>query len=78
MPCYDPRDYSSVEYRDNPETVRRLNRATRLLCTTCKYIEHQGLSIEKFGGKALDRWWKQHQLEDQLVATANLALRNKR
>jgi hypothetical protein len=64
MPCRD--DWgATLEIRDNPETKRRLDNVTRLLCGLCKELTRQGVAgyITKVPG--LPVWWEEHQEADR-------------
>ncbi len=64
MPChdggYEPR--GRVEYRDNPETKERLDRATRILCEVLKQMTHKEITLQS---DELQVWWAKHQIEDR-------------
>ena len=81
MPCsdggpdndaaYGGRSYSSIEYKDNPEIKKRLDRVTRLLCALIRsieiqrgYIEAKTLMDRSEYPEELISWWKTHQRED--------------
>ena len=57
MPCSDYRD----EYRENPETRRRLDHVTRMLCKACDLAD-RGDNIFFLELRA---WWDQHQEVDR-------------
>ena len=80
MPCTDggPTSYSY----ENPETKRRLDHVTRLLCTLCKRLENIGRPVD---GKIvninfifsddseLSEWWENHKILDRKHEAARLA-----
>ena len=66
MPCQDDYPSHTVEYRDKPETKKRLDLVTRLLCALCKKLENTGYpnyiaAVEK---GELATWWKTHKKID--------------
>lgn len=61
MPCYDSRDHNPPE--GSPETVERLDRATRLLCYVMGTLL-KGKDSNPYLDAELDVWWKQHQKDD--------------
>ena len=64
MPCSDGgwEPSGRVEYRDNPEVKKRLDRATRLLCSLCKVMSHDEMTHQT---SELQVWWAKHQVEDR-------------
>ncbi len=70
MPCTD--GVTNYHYTENPETKRRLDRATRVACevlSTLTKTEVSKLSSEAQG------WWIAHQEQDQ-IRLARLAEAN--
>lgn len=70
MPCRDGRDgvNTVVEYRDNPETRRRLDNVTRLLCETLSTLassRSKSLELLLKDNQRLKAWWENHQKEDR-------------
>jgi len=67
MPCSDGRDRDGGCY-ENPETVKRLDTATRLLCFLCKKLDGQGeepIDNQVFiENRDLFKWWQNHKKED--------------
>lgn len=61
MPCYDDRS----SYVDNPETKRRLDNVTRLLCSLCRTLVKHKLDYIIVEVSGLPKWWTQHQEEDR-------------
>lgn len=71
MPCRDYVDDTRIvtEYRDNPETKKRLDRVTRLLCFVIRNLtplEKNHLFGHKSNGQDLKKWWITHQKQDKL------------
>lgn len=77
MPCNDGGGYrdSPVEYRDNPEVKKRLDRATRLLCGLCKVMSHDEMTHQT---SELQVWWAKHQVEDNKRAAAEVKAERKK
>lgn len=71
MPCRDGRDdYGriTIEYRDDPETKRRLDEATSNLCSLLKRLKrsYAGVYVGVLDNdRELAAWWKRHQEEDR-------------
>lgn len=63
MPCRDDRN----DCYENPETRRRLDKVTRLLCGLCRKITKRGFMtrIEFIDdNEELKIWWEEHQEAD--------------
>jgi hypothetical protein len=61
MPCSD----GGPNYQDNPETKRRLDLATRLLCSLCRKITNSGRDTLIYDDVELVRWWNDHLAADR-------------
>lgn len=60
MPCSD--GYApSYGYREDPETRRRLDLATRVACKALGRLTNQ--QLQSLDDEVLD-WWKKHQADD--------------
>ena len=64
MPCSDG-NYGGTVYVDNPETMKRLDKVTRLLCGLCKTLTQSGLSKHIEADRELFKWWFDHQEVDR-------------
>lgn len=73
MPCTDG-GVSYTHYADNPETKKRLDRVTRLLCGLCKRIEAQGHGGDDLitVDQELVEWWENHKILDAKKEQARL------
>lgn len=70
MPCSDGGSWETThtEYVDNPETKKRLDKVTRLLCFVMRNLtpaDRKQLYSYASNGKALAAWWYKHQEEDR-------------
>jgi len=63
MPC---RDEGEPIYVDNPELKKKLDKVTRLLCSTMKELEAQGMwwTIKSIESGELKEWWEKHKKAD--------------
>lgn len=65
-PVYSNGGENSIEYRIDPETKKRLDKATRLLCYSLRNmnkIHREGLLSNNL---ELKSWWSNHQEEDKI------------
>jgi len=74
MPCTD----GGPNYSDNPETTRRLNKVTRMLCSLCRRINKSGRDTLITQDAELTAWWSDHQEMDRKREAAQRAERAKR
>lgn len=71
MPC---RDGGPIDYvRDSPETIRRLNLATRVACEALQKLDDVSPSVSAALSKTARDWWRKHQEEDRRRQEAELA-----
>lgn len=68
MPCSEwSQEGGSVEYRDRPSTKAKLDKVTKLLCSTLKRLKknnfktYQSVIGENY---ELAQWWTKHQEQD--------------
>lgn len=71
MPCYDGREniHTIVEYRKDPNTVKKLEWAEAALCMLMKHIAEGQLTKQDFKNAGITRaqladWWKAHKAKD--------------
>jgi hypothetical protein len=68
MPCrYCPDESGStrVEYRDNPETKKLLDKVTALLCGLLTHMNFKERNIQLAKNSRLKAWWVEHQKQDK-------------
>lgn len=71
MPCRDGRELTNIV--DNPETIERLDKATRILCSLITYLENgQSTILYEYSqnNSELREWWNNHLKEDRLKRQA--------
>lgn len=73
MPCSD----GGPSYHDDPNTIRRLDLATRLLCSLCRRITKSGHDSLIYGDGELAQWWGKHQEADRKRVAAEEAERER-
>jgi hypothetical protein len=82
MPCRDYQDEPGsvrTEYVDNPETRKRLDNVTALLCGLCSKLKGQELFNHILANdKKLAAWWKDHQEMDRRRIAAERAAEEKK
>lgn len=75
MPCRDYDD--SVRIVEDPETRRRLDHVTRMLCGLLQQLEEKNLLSCISGNITVLQWWKDHQAADRKRLEAEAAARLK-
>lgn len=80
MPCTDGRDNKTVTVSD-PNDRKKINKLTRMLCSTLRTIEQMGTTLQpnpisKLGTEVND-WWKAHKIADKKRETAEKIERNR-
>jgi hypothetical protein len=66
MPCQDYRDEPPTRTVENPQTKRRLDLVTRILCGVLTNLEKNGEEINDFlPTKEGQVWWENHKDEDR-------------
>lgn len=70
MPCYDGHESVIVEYREDPNTAKKLEWAEAALCMLLKHVTEGQLTKQDFKNAGitraqLDVWWKEHKAKDE-------------
>ena len=74
MPCRDWGDNPSVVYRDDPETRRRLDLATRVACAALRTLSKEAINNLP---QEVRVWWEKHQEMDRRREVAERNQRQK-